>query len=378
MRFIITFIYLLGFLTSSICASDRDSACPNITLAPSHLINSVQPNAGMCYAYRDTKTMQYLLDHHEAQASTSVLDSAVQVHRHFLRVKQLFDKHYGLGYAKGGTVLEAGEACQVINNFLENGFCKNELITSQTFDDIYHFILGLEKNFFYIDSRSCDTDDGMKTFKQEISQMMRVNLLSTLANEKKLSKREKAQLESIIIDITSTDKKINYTKLVKKLELITKRKCAPIHRTKLQELQNYYCKEYFFPGSSNAKNYGADNKKILLNELGQMKTTPIMVSIASSALYSNGSKRPAEMSFNQTVGSLNPAPHALILAGSREKAGKCQILMEENYGKSCTERPWIECEKDSEDKYTGRYWVDVDDLSTTLIGISAIHKKISK
>jgi hypothetical protein len=61
MRFILIFI-LLGLLVNSNWAMDLDKACPSIQLPPSHLIKERQPDAGMCYAYRDTKTMQYLLN----------------------------------------------------------------------------------------------------------------------------------------------------------------------------------------------------------------------------------------------------------------------------------------------------------------------------
>ena len=79
----------------------------------------------------------------------------------------------GEDYNKGNTVLESGENCEVINNFLKHGFCKNDLITSKTFDQIYNFILGLEKDFLYVNKLVCEEKNELidDSFKIQMAEL---------------------------------------------------------------------------------------------------------------------------------------------------------------------------------------------------------------
>lgn len=352
-------------------------SCPNKQLPLSHISEEIQPSAGLCYAYRDTKAMKFLLDDLGIEADISILDSSVQVHRHFLRIKQLLAKKMGEDYNKGNTVLESGENCEVINNFLKHGFCKNDLITSKTFDQIYNFILGLEKDFLYVNKLACEEKNELidDSFKIQMAELFRSTLMTSLSEEKQLSNKEKEKLKSIILKITDTKNPFDYPKMVKKLELMARRKCGALFRKKYKELNKYKCEDTFLPSVSSSENYRDDNKKILLKYLKRMNVTPLMVGLCSSDLFGQDSKRPADKSFNETVGDEYCGPHALIIAGSRSNAGTCQVLIEDNYGTNCKERPWIECEKDKEGNTTGRMWIDINDVSSTLIGISAIQKK---
>lgn len=371
------FIWYLPILFSFLSFSVE--SCENWSLPESRLaINDItQQDSGMCHAYRDSKALEFF---HKSlgisMPESGVLEIATIFHRKLLFIKQIISKKFLLAdYQKGESILDWGHTCEAINNILENGLCEKSIYSSSS----YHYIYNLFRNLVGINLKECESCDKRpfvlsSTQKREWSKSLLGLTVDFIKKDDGLKADEKKILIEFVKDSLTTKKKTNYPKIVKSMERKVKRKCRK--RAQVKVYNQYKCNSIFFPEVVDTKKYNEQALGHLKDFLKNRNHQPVMASICSAKLSS--AKDPKEFTFNDGVGSDFCGPHAVLIVGQKKgKDGRCRVLVEDNYPGVCNQKdmPWAECEKGSNSRSTGRYWIDRNRFAPLLIGIGKISLK---
>ncbi|MAW08053.1 MAG: hypothetical protein CME61_07195 [Halobacteriovoraceae bacterium] len=337
-----------------------------------------QQDSGMCYAHRDSKAMEFF---HKSVGikikEPGVLELATTFHRKLLWLRQLFEKK--VNYKNSESILDWGHSCEAINHILKNGFCKKSKYSSSSFHYIYNIMRMFGDINLSTKKKVCADDCGFELSneqKNEYSNILIKLTLDGIRKDENLSSEVRSELTKFVSKSFSTVRKTNFPKIVKSMERKVRNHCKKT--TTLNEYRGYHCSHLFFPDAFEHENYSTFTHKYLLDSLSDRQNQPLMASICSSVLSST--KDPAGLGFNQSVGGYRCGPHAVLITGAKSKNGSCNVLIEDNYPGVCDQEkmPWVECEKDTKGKETGRYWIDSKRLAPMLISISKIEKVIKK